>query len=146
MDKFVEIYKEITNELNTCNHKWLELRDLLNKTDPEDKPIIEGLSLCLVKCEERFFSAKRLYEKINSEGDVIANMLDGFCFTPYCHRSFVYPNIYEYFYGEDKGKAYFVEDKTFYNLDEAKDYAKSLGVNKDWKDKVYQYLGVKLES
>ena len=142
MDRFSEIYKEITSELNTCNHKWLDLRDLLNKIDREDEQLIKGLSVCLVKCEEQFFSAKRLYEKINAEGDVIEKMLDGFYYTPYCHRSFIYSNIYEYFYGEGKCKAYIVEDKTFYSLGEAKDYAKSLGINKDWKEKVYQYLGV----
>ena len=94
MDRFVEIYQEITNELNTYNHKWLDVRNLLFHTDSKDKKRLKELSNRLVECEERLFSAKRLYERFNDERDIIAKMLDGFYFTPYCYRSFIYPYIY----------------------------------------------------
>ena len=145
MDRFSEIYKEILNNLNTCNTQWVNVRNLLYHTDSKDKKRLEELSSQLIEYEECFYSAKRLYERFEDERDKIGKMLDGFYFEPYCCRSFVYPDIYSYFCIEGINRTWIVEGKYFYDPDMAIDYAKSFGVRKDWKDKVYQYLGVNLE-
>lgn len=145
MDRFSEIYNEILNNLNTCNTQWLNLKNSLYHTDSKDKKRLEELSSQLVECEERWYTAQRLYERFEDERDLIEKMLEGFCyFTHSCERSFVYPYIYSYFCSEGINRTWIVEGKTFYDPDMAIDYAKSFGIRKDWKDKVYQYLGGKI--
>lgn len=144
MDRFSEIYQEILNNFNTCNTQCLNMRNLLLHTASKDEKRLEELSSQLIEYEERWYTAQRLYERFDDEREKIGKMLDGFYFEPYCCRSFVYPYIYSYFCSEGISRIWVVEGKTFYDPDMAMDYAKSLGVRKDWKNKVYQYLGIRL--